>query len=215
MHTDKNTDAFRLGCYSAAKHAGATHDEAIDFVAGLDRQARQQDAFALGVHKTACEHGATPEEAAALVKVANTALFNIGNWLGRGANAIGSGSGKVGKGLQWLGGKVTDGAADLAIGAGKGLGKGPRPAWMNQVVGAMARHPKTVGAATAGVAASPLALWGMSGGEKQPGGQNQLDAQQAQQRQQQQMLEFLMWQQAMQSQQGQRGPQNPYFNPGY
>ncbi len=63
MTPSNSQDAFRLGCYAAAKHAGASHDEAIQFVAGLDRQALQQDAFRLGAFKTAKDHGASDEQA--------------------------------------------------------------------------------------------------------------------------------------------------------
>ena len=70
MNTDKNTDAFRLGCYSAAKHAGATHLEALAFVSDLDAQARAQDAFSLGAYKVAADHGASHEEALVFSKEA-------------------------------------------------------------------------------------------------------------------------------------------------
>jgi len=109
LQSDNSQDAFRLGCYAAAKHAGASHDEAVSFVAGLDHQANQQSAFRLGVYKTAKDHGATDAQAAEFVQYTEKQAG--------GAQVVG---GLIAKGL----GGFARGAGNLVSGVGRGMLQG-------------------------------------------------------------------------------------------
>jgi hypothetical protein len=103
--TDKN-DAFRLGCYAAAKHAGATHDEAVDFVVSLDHKADAGRAWRLGVYKTAKEAGATDDEALAFTNEMEKQAINlapigagIAKYIGGAMRGVGNAAASLGQGM--------------------------------------------------------------------------------------------------------------------
>jgi hypothetical protein len=200
LNADSSVDAFRLGCYAAAKHAGATHDEALGFVRDLEVQESRQAAFRLGTYKVARDAGASSEEATEFMEKVSKAWLK-GLWK------------TTQDAVRGLGNKVTGGVEHAAknIHDAKGVATPFAP---GKALGWMKKNPGTVGGgalavgAPAAYGAGRLAFGGgapEAGGEGGKGGEGggKMDPETRA------LLHFLMMNQ-MQLQQGPGFGYNPY-----
>ena len=151
--SDKS-DAFRLGCYAAAKHAGATHAEAMGVIGALDDPSTEKTASFLGqlIGKGIGLAG----------KAGGKLLTGLGKRTANFTGGIGKGLAKA-KGLRATGQQALEaGSAGYRLPRAAGAGG---PEWMKHTANWMAKNPKLTGAgaaAGAGIAGSAL----LGGGKK-------------------------------------------------